>query len=249
IEDIVKPNPGIPVNALKEQQQKKYQVGISTGKVKRARDASIMKVKGDFSEQYSLLRDYVLELQRTNEDTTVKIDFNRDYNLSETTRQGQYPGQLLTAVGVDENHGIYHVGYAIVEIEKTSSWSWFLTYLGDDLDLNLMYNFTFISDRQKGILPVLFATTVPYFDKQMGKLKNLDEGACEYLQKIPPQHWCSGRAHCDGLFKVDCADFEKRDIGLAPKTIDLGRAVLTLLAVLKGFRPVFIKTALGTMFL
>ncbi|GJS21174.1 putative RNA-directed DNA polymerase, eukaryota, reverse transcriptase zinc-binding domain protein [Tanacetum coccineum] len=87
IEDIVKPNPGIPIKALKEQLQKKYQVGISTGKVKRARAASIMKVKGDFSEQYSLLRDYVLELQRTNEDTTMKIDLERDYNPSETTRQ------------------------------------------------------------------------------------------------------------------------------------------------------------------
>ncbi|GJZ59223.1 hypothetical protein Tco_0615039 [Tanacetum coccineum] len=87
IEDIVKPNPSIPVKALKEQLQKKYQVGISIGKVKRARAASIMKVKGDFSEQYSLLRDYVLELQRTNEDTTVKIDLERDYNPSETTRQ------------------------------------------------------------------------------------------------------------------------------------------------------------------
>nr|GEW99200.1 transposase, mutator type [Tanacetum cinerariifolium] len=47
------------------------------------------------------------------------------------------------------------------------------------------------------------ATIVPYFDKQIGKLKNLDEGAYEYLQKIPPQHWSrshvSGRAHCDVL--------------------------------------------------
>ncbi|GKB84735.1 mutator type transposase [Tanacetum coccineum] len=47
------------------------------------------------------------------------------------------------------------------------------------------------------------ATIVPYFDKQMGKLKNLDEGSYEYLQKIPPQHWSrshfSGRAHCDVL--------------------------------------------------
>ncbi|GJT55589.1 putative reverse transcriptase domain-containing protein [Tanacetum coccineum] len=67
--------------------EKKYQVGISIDKVKRARVASIMKVKGDFSEQYSLLRDYVLELQRTNEDTTVKIYLKRDYNPSETTRQ------------------------------------------------------------------------------------------------------------------------------------------------------------------
>nr|GEW08007.1 putative NHL domain-containing protein [Tanacetum cinerariifolium] len=133
-----------------------------------------------FSEQYSLLRDYVLELQRTNEDTTVKIDLERDYNPSETTRQfkriyvcigalkrgfkeglrdlfgldgcfikGQYPGQLLTAVGINANHGIYPLAYAILETENTSYWSLFLTCLGDDLDLNPMSNFTFIYDRQK----------------------------------------------------------------------------------------------------
>ncbi|GJZ27143.1 hypothetical protein Tco_0571396 [Tanacetum coccineum] len=149
IEDIVKPNPEIPVKALKEQLQKKYQVGISIGKVKRARAASIMRAKGDFTQQYSYLRDYVLELQRTNEDTTVKIDLERDYNPNETTRQfkriyvcigalkrgfkeglrellgldgcfmkGQYPGQLLTAVGIDANHGIYPLAYAIVVVNS-----------------------------------------------------------------------------------------------------------------------------------
>ncbi|GKB87528.1 mutator type transposase, partial [Tanacetum coccineum] len=196
IEDIVKPNPSILVKALKEQLQKKYQVGISIGKVKRIRAASIIKVKGDFSEQYSLLRDYVLELQRTNEDTTVKIDLEIDYNPSETTRhfkriyvcigalkrgfkeglrdllgldgcfiKGQYPSQLLASVGIDVNYG-------------------------DDLDLNPMSNFTFISDRQK----VLSATTVPYFDKQIGKLKNLDEG----------------RAHCDVLLNNLCEVFNRQ---------------------------------------
>ncbi|GKB10090.1 hypothetical protein Tco_0844013 [Tanacetum coccineum] len=167
IEDIVKPNPNILVKALKEQLQKKYHVGISIGKVKRAKAASIMTVKSDFSEQYSLLRDYVLELQRRNEDTTVKIDFNRDYNPSETTRHfkriyGQYPGQLLTAVGIDANHGIYH-----------------------------------------GILPAIAQVFPCAEHRQMEKLKSLDEGAYEYLKKIPPQHWSrshfSGSANCDVL--------------------------------------------------
>ncbi|GJT44867.1 hypothetical protein Tco_0953582 [Tanacetum coccineum] len=83
--------------------------------------------------------------------------------------KGQYSGQLLTAVGIDANHE-------------------------DDLDLNPMSNFTFISNRQKGILPVIAqvfpcadrcvaATTVPCFDRQIEKLKSLDEGDYEYLKK------------------------------------------------------------------
>ncbi|GKE63209.1 hypothetical protein Tco_1513576, partial [Tanacetum coccineum] len=43
---------------------------------------------------------------------------------------GPWPGQILTAVGVDE---IYPVAYAIVEAESKASWCWFLNLLGEDL--------------------------------------------------------------------------------------------------------------------
>ncbi|KAK1432978.1 hypothetical protein QVD17_09881 [Tagetes erecta] len=69
--------------------------------------------------------------------------------------KGPYPGQILTAVGVDSNNGIYPVAFAVVEAETLSSWTWFLELLGDDLDLHTNSNFTFISDRQKGIIPAL----------------------------------------------------------------------------------------------
>ncbi|KAK9047963.1 hypothetical protein SSX86_033075 [Deinandra increscens subsp. villosa] len=69
--------------------------------------------------------------------------------------KGPFPGQILTAVGLDPNNGIYPVAYAIVEAETMLSWSWFLECLGDDLDLGTNSNFTFISDRQKGIIPAL----------------------------------------------------------------------------------------------
>ncbi|KAF5806692.1 putative MULE transposase domain-containing protein [Helianthus annuus] len=69
--------------------------------------------------------------------------------------KGPFPGQMLTAVGVDNNNGIYPVAYAIVESENLSSWTWFLELLASDLDLGINSNFTFISDRQKGILQVV----------------------------------------------------------------------------------------------
>ncbi|GKB58398.1 benzoate carboxyl methyltransferase [Tanacetum coccineum] len=49
----------------------------------------------------------------------------------------------------------YFETYGIVETENTDSWTWFLTQLGDDLDLYRNSNFTFISDRQKGIIPAI----------------------------------------------------------------------------------------------
>jgi hypothetical protein len=63
--------------------------------------------------------------------------------------KGPFPGQILSAVGVDSNNGIYPVAYALVEAETTNSWIWFLELLGADLDLQSNSNFTFISDRQK----------------------------------------------------------------------------------------------------
>ncbi|XP_076886006.1 uncharacterized protein LOC143535709 [Bidens hawaiensis] len=69
--------------------------------------------------------------------------------------KGSYQGQVLVAVGLDPNNGIYPLAYAIAEAENKSSWTWFLECLQDDLDLQSNSNFTFISDRQKGLIPAL----------------------------------------------------------------------------------------------
>jgi hypothetical protein len=51
--------------------------------------------------------------------------------------KGHHTGQVLTAVGVDSNNGLYPVAYAVVETESKSSWLWFLSNLGDDLCWNV----------------------------------------------------------------------------------------------------------------
>ncbi|MFS7931778.1 putative transcription factor interactor and regulator CCHC(Zn) family [Helianthus anomalus] len=186
IEDTIAVNPSIPILALQDQVQKKFQVQVSLQKIFRAKLMATQKVDGDYQMQYSLLRDYVDELMRSNPGTTVKLEVEKEPNPASLTRQfkriyiclgalktgfkmcgrdilgldgcfmkGPYPGQILTAVGVDSNNGIYPVAYALVEAETTSSWTWFLECLGGDLDLNVNSNFTFITDRQKGILPAL----------------------------------------------------------------------------------------------
>ncbi|XP_076896684.1 uncharacterized protein LOC143549739 [Bidens hawaiensis] len=104
------------------------------------------KVLGDFEAQYGNLRDYTEELVRSNPGTTVKLDVEPCW---------PFPGQILIAVGIDANNGIYPVAYSLVEAETTASWTWFLECLGNDLDLYSNSNFTFISDRQKGIIPAI----------------------------------------------------------------------------------------------
>ncbi|CAI9264792.1 unnamed protein product [Lactuca saligna] len=180
--DQVEVDPKIPLRAIQDHFQKTYQVGISMDKVFRAKDMARKHVTGDYTKQFELLRDYALELQATNPNTTVKIDVCPNGNPISPTRQfrriyvclgplkkgfkaclkdlvgldgafmkGPFPGQVLTAVGLDSNNGIYPLAYAIVESKNTASWKWFLENLGDDLELGSNSNYTFISDRQKGL--------------------------------------------------------------------------------------------------
>nr|GEY50068.1 transposase, mutator type [Tanacetum cinerariifolium] len=143
---------------------------------------------------------------------------------------GSYPGWILTAVRVDPNNGIYPFAYAIVKSENKDSWKWFLECVGDDLYLFINSNFTFISDRQKGIIPAI-AESFPIVEHRfclkhiydnmklswrgqlykemlwrcatshMEKLKDFNKDAYEWLKKIPPQHW--SRSHFSGRAHCD----------------------------------------------
>ncbi|CAI9281181.1 unnamed protein product [Lactuca saligna] len=90
---------------------------------------------------------------------TLKKGFlagKRDYlGLDGTFMKGPYPGMILTTVGLDGNNCTYPLVYAVVEVENINSWTWFLRCLSDDIDLQANSNFTFISDRQKGLLQAI----------------------------------------------------------------------------------------------
>ncbi|GKE84127.1 hypothetical protein Tco_1557869 [Tanacetum coccineum] len=87
IEETIVTNPDVPMRALQDHLQKKYQLNVSESKIYRAKEKATLKVKGDYTHQYALLRDYALELQRTNHDTTVKIDIERCCDPTAPERQ------------------------------------------------------------------------------------------------------------------------------------------------------------------
>ncbi|KAL5564403.1 hypothetical protein UlMin_027567 [Ulmus minor] len=69
--------------------------------------------------------------------------------------KGSYTGQLLSAVGEYSNNCMFLIAYSIVEQENKDSWAWFLNLLMTNLGIDSGRGYTFISDRQKGLVQVL----------------------------------------------------------------------------------------------
>ncbi|XP_023769203.1 uncharacterized protein LOC111917790 [Lactuca sativa] len=84
---MVESNPTVPLRSIQDQVQKRLQVGVSIHKVQRAKATATKQVTGDYTKQYEVLRDYLMELQATNVDTTVKLEVVNEPNSARETRQ------------------------------------------------------------------------------------------------------------------------------------------------------------------
>ncbi|KAL0431476.1 UNVERIFIED_CONTAM: hypothetical protein Sradi_0773600 [Sesamum radiatum] len=142
----------------------------------RAKRQALKTLQGDPDEQFKKRWDYE-ELRRTNPSSTVILGVNNSngenridkfyvcfYALKQGFLRGCRPivgvdgchlkgphgGILLTAVGVDPNNNLYPIAY-VVQRESTDTWEWCLTVLKQDLNIVRDNEFTFISDKQKGL--------------------------------------------------------------------------------------------------
>nr|GEZ77193.1 hypothetical protein [Tanacetum cinerariifolium] len=87
VEESIKPNPKIPLNAFKDQLQKQYEVGILKQKVFRAKKMAQERVEVNHKRQYAQLRDYCLELKNSNPNTTIKIEVEPPEDINNTERK------------------------------------------------------------------------------------------------------------------------------------------------------------------
>ncbi|CAN1165423.1 hypothetical protein LINPERHAP2_LOCUS26143 [Linum perenne] len=136
------------------------------------KQAALLMIHGEEGEQWGKLWDYKVELERTNPGSTVSIDydgltFKRIYICLDALKQGFLSGcrrfigvdgcflkqvrgwQLLSAVGVDGNRGMYPIAWVVVESETTESWDWFIGLLVPDLGITDSREWTWMSDKHK----------------------------------------------------------------------------------------------------
>lgn len=176
----IRKNPTWPIPSLVATIESEKTVNVHPQKAYRARRISVEMLEGSSAQQFSLLNSYAAEILKTNVGTTVKlkvkpgseseVKFKRFYicwgalkkgfmggcrpviGLDGCHLKGPHGGILLTAVGIDANNCIYPLAYAVVEKEKKKTWLWFLELLGEDLKIENSFRFTFMSDKQKGLI-------------------------------------------------------------------------------------------------
>ncbi|KAF2300758.1 hypothetical protein GH714_015588 [Hevea brasiliensis] len=66
--------------------------------------------------------------------------------------KGTHGGKLLSVVAIEPNDCIFPLAYVVVRIECGESWKWFLDMLKNDLQMHNSFSWTFISDKQKGLI-------------------------------------------------------------------------------------------------
>ncbi|GJT84440.1 transposase, MuDR [Tanacetum coccineum] len=131
--------------------------GSKSKKVFRAKQMAEYKVHGDHISQYTQLRQYVLELKERNPDTIVKIDVERDYEPESMIRQFR---RIYVCLGALKS------GFKAGQIDLLGLDRCFMSgpfpmqtlTAVDDLELFKNSNITFVTDRQKGLIPALAET-------------------------------------------------------------------------------------------
>ncbi|XP_057723754.1 uncharacterized protein LOC130939680 [Arachis stenosperma] len=123
--------------------------------VKKALGDAKTIVYGEASAQCGMVTDYGQTLLKSNPGSTV-TEFLASckplIDLDGAFLKTQHGGQILSAIGQDANNHIYVITYAIVPVENTKNWRWFLELLHQDLGDYKQNKLYFISDMQKGLV-------------------------------------------------------------------------------------------------
>ncbi|KAH7864390.1 hypothetical protein Vadar_029082 [Vaccinium darrowii] len=222
--DSIRTNPNMPLEHLQNRVKKNLVVDVSRAIAYRAKRKALKLIEGTNLEQYALLRDYCEEIRRTNPNTTIIIKtippptedgqptFDRIYICLGALKEGMlsgcrrficmdacflkssHGGQLLVGMGIDANNQSFPFVYAVVESETKDSWMWFLELVIEDLQIVNNSTWTFMSNKQKGLVPALEAVVpnaeIRFCTRHLyANFRDLHRGV-----KLRKQLWITARA-------------------------------------------------------
>ncbi|KAK6786675.1 hypothetical protein RDI58_015200 [Solanum bulbocastanum] len=136
--------PDIRVHKLQETIRKKWGLKVGRSICYRAKMNVINKFLGDWKLEFSKLLDYADMIKSTNPGTSCWVRTDNE------TVPGKYLFKYFyVCFGALKNGWLE--AWAVVDQETKHSWSWFLSYLIQDLQLGDGNGITIMSDMQKGL--------------------------------------------------------------------------------------------------
>nr|XP_023900754.1 uncharacterized protein LOC112012612 [Quercus suber] len=187
---------------IQEVVHEKYVVNISVGKASRAREKAQEFVDGSYVEQYNQLWDYCVELRRSSPGSIVLMK-------THTFNEG---GQLMVAIARDPNEEYFPLAITVVESETKDSWIWFINLLLADIGdkkrwifISDQHSYNNLRKQHPGIMiRELFwkaakATYAHEFERIMNEMKDIDEGAYNWLKGHTTTVWARHMFRTDAL--------------------------------------------------
>ncbi|GJX35850.1 mutator type transposase, partial [Tanacetum coccineum] len=191
IEEAIKPDPRVPIASLKDQLQRKYELGLSDMKIFRAKQMAEERLFGDWASK----RTYICwVLLKNGFKGAGKQRSLGTYGLFLCHGGDSYPRTIFDCCWVDDLEFSETPTSPSKQIGKSITMYMKLQWRGEQYKDLLWRSAT--------------ATTVQRFGKNMEEIKKLNPEMYNWLKDIPPQHWArshfSGRPHCDVLLNNMC---------------------------------------------
>ncbi|KAL2931456.1 Protein FAR1-RELATED SEQUENCE 6 [Bienertia sinuspersici] len=178
--DDVRANFEIPCKSLQQIVREKYHVTVPLSTMYKARAAAIKQIQGAHDDSYGMLPHYVVVMKETNPDVVAYISWNNQgpempltfkrifisfgaqykgfakgcrplIGIDGYHLKGNFNGCLLSAIALDANQQIFPIAYAVVSEESKDSWTYFFRCLRTALADSRRDDWTFMSDRMKGV--------------------------------------------------------------------------------------------------
>ncbi|XP_011072625.1 uncharacterized protein LOC105157827 [Sesamum indicum] len=187
---------------------KELRCHVSRNQTYRAKQKAIDKIEGKVEDQFDCLWDYAWVHSDDGCRPVIGVD---GCHL-----KGLYGGVLLTAISIDPNNNLY-LAYAVVSGETREAWQWFFELLKDNLHIVRDDTYTFISDKQKGLIPA-FECVFPGADNRFcvrhlyGNMKTAGFRGLPFKKAL----WSAAKATIVSEFNFRMEEFAKLD----PKLVE-----------------------------